>query len=185
MKMLNLIRNLFKRKPPTHPIDDLIALTGEQNVSIWNGVNYSGEFMFKDPQDKSGEFGDPKKTPWLRVGFGCYESGYGDWGGGFSKAQDSMVKILVDKNLCIRDVIREIPFPGQSFDKKIEQKLDNLLQFIKPGDKFATANPKLLEWLNNIFAVPEDIRYAHCASLERIFNRSWEQAKWLFEKERY
>lgn len=183
MKMLNLIRNLFKRKPPTHPIDDLIALTGEQNVSIWNGVNYYGEFMFKDPQDKSNAWGDPKKTPWLRVGFGCYESGYGDWGGGFSKAQDSMVKILVDKNLCIRDVIRGIPFLGKSEDEKLWKNINRLFVSIKPGDKFATANPKLLEWLNNIFAVPEELRYAHCASFGDVFNRSWEREKWHFEKE--
>lgn len=181
-KILSLFKHLF-RKTHTFPIDQLITLTGEENVAIWNGVNYCREFMFKDPNDKSNAWGDAKKTPWLQIAFGRYVSGYGDWGGGFDRCCEPMVKIRIDEHLAIRDIIRESPFSGTSIDAKKEKKVNSCLSHIKVGDALMTENTKLVEWISNIFKVPEDVRYAHCAFIGGVLNKSWEREKWQFEKD--
>lgn len=38
---------------------------------------------------------------YLEIGFGRIYSGYGDWGGGFDRASDSAIKMIIDKDLKI------------------------------------------------------------------------------------
>ena len=57
-------------------IDKIIRLVGEDKVSMWNGMNWGGEYMFK----LNDEFVKAEQNPLIQVGFGEYISGYGDWG---------------------------------------------------------------------------------------------------------
>ena len=179
--MFDKIKNLFNLKLYRNPIDELIDVTGDRNLSIWNGVNYCGECMFRDPQFPY-DCGDKGKTPWLQIGFGVYVSGPGDWGGGFSKTSSPMVKILIDKDFVIKDVLRESPYyNGKKPDCRQEKKIASLLRRIRPNDRFQTSNSQLSEWIANIFAVPENRRYAHCAYIAEVLDSSWEREKWLFD----
>ena len=94
-----------------------------------------------------------------------------------------MVKIRIDKHLAIRDIIRESPFLGTIYDAKKEKKVNSCLGHIKVGDALMTENTKLVEWISNIFNIPEDVRYAHCAFIGGVLNKSWEREKWQFEKD--
>jgi len=84
----------------------------------------------------------------LEVGFGRSTSGYGDWGGGFEYATDSILKIVIDRDHNIIESsthsfynskdsqLAEIPA------KKIKDRL---------GDVLIIENPLLKECVDSIF----------------------------------
>lgn len=163
--MFKLLAKLFKK-----PIDKLITVTDGQ-VAIWNGINYSQEYMLKFPD---GKWLDPKEHPWIKVAFGQYRSGYGDWCGG-DYSCDDMVKFFIDKDLIIRNIIRNSPYyNGPRVNRRQERAIDRILQRIKIGDKFETRDANVMQWIKSFFAFPVYLRYRHCLSVDDALNRKCE-----------
>lgn len=149
-------------------VDALIRYAGEDTVVVWNGMNLYGSFMFK----KNDEFvDDPAKLPVLSIGFGIWESGYGDWGGGFSHQTCSVIKIYVDEDLHIVDKIWHDPYyNGPKPKRSYLRKMRKFFQKLKIGDDLDTVNVKLLDRLRQIFAMPIEERYAHYIRCEPLID---------------
>ena len=153
------------------PIDKLIKVTGG-HVDIWNGINYSKEYMLKYP---GGDFLDPKEHPMIKVAFGRYRSGYGDWCSGGDYTSDNMVKFFIDENFVIRNIIRNDPFYNGPRPKRSQERaIDRILQRIKIGDKFETHDANVMQWIKSFFTFPVYLRYRHCLSVEDALNRKCE-----------
>lgn len=166
MNLFARIADLFERLK-YKPLDKLILHLGMQHVSLWNGVNYSREFMFFY---KRGTGCTPSLYPYLKIKLGEYTSGYGDWGGGFDRCVDSVVDIYIDDKWIIRHIDRKDGFyNGPKPSAKFEKKTDKLLKKIKVGDKFETylfsaLNPFIIEF----FSHPVEARYNSIISAEKI-----------------
>ena len=170
-------RRMKKRFKNVLPIDGLIY-SADNLVSIWNGMNYYGEFMITAPvtdPSKPTAWGTPENTPWIQLGFGIYESGYGDWGGGFSRTQDDMVKVCIDKDMILRKVERISPYYNgpkmTEKQKETERELDFLVDRIHIGDKFQTNVENLTRWVDKLFSYPPEERYKHAAKIEDILHK--------------
>lgn len=162
--MFKLLAKLFKK-----PIDKLITVTDGQ-VAIWNGINYSQEYMLKFPD---GKWLDPKEHPWIKVAFGQYRSGYGDWCGG-DYSCDDMVKFFIDKDLIIRNIIRNSPYyNGPKANRRQERAIDRIMKHLKIGDRFKTDNECLMQWIHGFFNVPVEKRYEHCGSVDDALSREF------------
>ena len=141
-------------------VDRIIKLVNK--VSIWNGVNYNHEFMFK----LNGEWVKPEQNPVIQLGFGEYVSGYGDWGGGFTHSRDDIIKVWVDKDLVVKDKLFNGPFyNGPDIEKSLKRKLRRQFDKIKIGKKLPVKNEMILAALRDLFDLPVEQRYKETKKL--------------------
>lgn len=178
------------------PIDAMIDVVPDNLVSMWNGVNYYGEFMTKDPAHPD-KFGSYKTTPWIQIGIGRYYSGYGDWGGGFSHTQCDAVKIIIDQDRIIRDVVDNGPFYNGPSNIRGHRNRDDLynpmqdymvaltvhhfFEQLKIGDRLQTSNDQLNKWIDKFFSYHPEKRYAHCARVDDIMNKDTDYVWSVFD----
>ena len=181
------LRRMKKRFKNVLPIDGLIY-SADNLVSIWNGMNYYGEFMITAPvtdYSKPTVWETPENTPWIQLGFGEYHSGYGDWGGGFSHTKDDMVKVCIDKDMIIRKVERISPYYNgpkmTEKQKETELELDFLVDHIHIGDKFQTNVENLTRWVDKLFSYPPEKRYKHAAKIEDILHKEPSRIEFLLK----
>lgn len=163
MNLLNKLKDHIKFLRMS-TIDKLISICGLEHTSIWNGVNYYGEFTFDDSSSRY----DRSKivSPWLKIRLGRYVSGMGDWGGGFEYTSTSKVALYVDENSRIVKIDRGRPYyNGPKYDRKIDKKIDALLKEIKVGDvldfEAITTCPLLGQFKDLFFKYRPEVRYAH------------------------
>ena len=123
--------------------DKIIRLTGgNKYVSLWNGMNLSREFMLKD---KDGKFTTPCNLPYLKIGFGQYTSGRGDWGGGFEYSCWPIVSVFIDERRIARDIEIEMPDSrGSASANQLDIRLARKLARRAIGKKFISDNRDLM-----------------------------------------
>ena len=149
------------------PVDKLIELTGVNNVTIWNGINYNSEYRLA-PSDMKEFDCKPTEFPFIRIGIGRYVSGYGDWVGG-DYAACSIVEITIDEYKNIRRVERNSPYyNGKGLPYKVEKKIDRLFELLKDERLLNTTNSYLLEWIRAMFEIEPEVRYKHCFHVDDI-----------------
>ena len=149
------------------PIDKLIELTGVNNVTIWNGINYNQEYSLA-PSDMKEFDCNPTEFPFIRIGIGRYVSGYGDWVGGDLESC-SIVEITIDEYKNIRRVERNSPYyNGKRLPYKVEKKIDRLFELLKDERLLNTTNSYLLEWIRAMFEIEPEVRYKHCFHVDDI-----------------
>ena len=160
-------------------IDRIISLTGGINhVTLWNGVNFSREFMFKNQDDK---FDTPENLPYLKIGFGQYISGRGDWGGGFEYSCWPIVSVFIDKDLVIRDV--EIESEDGRGSASVPRRKANAAKKIANllvGHKFFSKNERLNYAINWFFNRSVAERYSHYWNIKmRMFSLVIDRDRYL------
>lgn len=84
---------------------------------------------------------------YLEIGFGRIYSGYGDWGGGFDRASDSAIKMIIDKDLKI---IKSLVGYYTGCDTKTYRTAQELHRRLKTN--LVVKNPVLLKILHEIFS---------------------------------
>lgn len=165
-KIVNWFRGLKKS-----PVDKLIELTGVNNVTIWNGINYNQEYRLA-PSDMKEFDCKPTEFPLIRIGIGRYISGYGDWVGGDYESC-AIVEITIDEYRNIRRVKRNSHYyNGGSFPAKIEKKIDKLVERLENDHILNTINSQLLKWIKAMFDIEPEVRYKHCFHVDDILCRN-------------
>lgn len=153
-------------------IDKIIRLVGEDKVSMWNGMNWGGEYMFK----LNDEFVKAEQNPLIQVGFGEYISGYGDWGGGFSHAKDDIIKVWVDNDLIVKDKLFNDPFyNGPGIKKCLKWRLERQYNKIKIGERLPVTNRKLRAAIDGMFMLPLEKRYEYCHRWDNLLTSDWDR----------
>ena len=148
-------------------VDRIIKLVDKNKVSIWNGVNYNREFMFK----LNDEWVKPEQNPVIQLGFGEYVSGYGDWGGGFTHSKDDIIKVWVDKDLIVKDKLFNDPYyNGPDIKKLLKWKLRRQFDKIKIGKKLPVKNERILAALRGLFDMPIEQRYKEIIHRGNLMN---------------
>lgn len=162
--MFNLFKKFFG--PKLSVIDKMIQFFGPSTVCIWNGINYSQEYMIPMSGRKPKDWKDPN-FQWIKIGFGAYFSGSGDWAGGFTNESCSVIGIWIDKDRNIMRVERERPYENgrPHLNEKLIDKLYNQLLDVR---KFATANEELNAWIQTYFDATPRARYWHCCHKTEI-----------------
>ena len=156
------------------PVDKLIAILGEDTVSIWNGITYGGNY--KLALSGVAEYScDPRVFQFIRIGIGYYYSGCGDFiGGDYEKCP--VIEITIDRYLNIRNVKRNTAYyNGKSKPPKIERKIDALKAKLKIMSKLATSRSRLKTWIQAMFEIDQSIRYSAIYSAESILTTNWDR----------
>lgn len=112
-----------------------------KSAYIRNGVGYgfvSDEYLYNNCL--------------LEIGIGGVTSGYGDWGGGFSQASDSPLKVIIDRNFIIHKVSTASFYNSES-SKKVEKIAKKLSKKLKIGEKFKVTNKEFKNGIKQIFSV--------------------------------
>lgn len=87
---------------------------------------------------------------WLEVGFGRTTSGYGDWGGGFSQATTSPLKLVIDRDFNIIKSSTD-SFYNSPESKRVEQIAEKLRKRL--GKRLLIKNSILHKCVISIFGV--------------------------------
>lgn len=127
----------FKRKVTDKKIFKKLG----RKVYIRNGVGYgfiSEEFLYDNG--------------YIEIGFGRSTSGYGDWGGGFSRATTCPLKVVIDKDYIIRD-IKTDSFYNSDSSKRLERVAEGLADDLKVGKKLIVKDEELKEGIDAILEV--------------------------------
>jgi len=88
----------------------------------------------------------------LELGFGRVESGYGDWGGGFSRATDSPLKITIDRNYIIQKLDTG-SFYNSKESQRVEAKAMKLMGKLKAGIKLIIKDKELKNSVDTILDI--------------------------------
>ena len=163
------------------PVDKLIAILGEDTVSIWNGVNYSHEYKLA-PDGMQYYSCVPEEYELIRIGIGKYYSGYGDFVGGDYESC-SVFELTIDRFQQIRRIERNHAYyNGKPLPQRIEKKVDKLVKKIQLVSTLSTRRPRLEHWVDTIFNIEACIRYSTAYSVENILTKNWDRVNKMREQ---
>lgn len=156
------------------PVDKLIAILGEDTVSIWNGVTYGGKYKLA-PSGVAEYSCNPRVFPFIRIGIGYYYSGYGDFVGG-DREKCPIIEITIDRHLDIRNVKRNTAYyNGKPKPPRIERKIDALKSKLKIMSTLTTSRSRLKTWIEAMFGIDPSIRYSTAYLVESILTKNWDR----------
>ena len=115
----------FKRKPKQELsfFDKLVDLIGSDVLEVYNGITYSQSRIARTGDEEPIKFGTDE---WFKIKIGKFVSGYGDWGGGFSRACCAVAEVYVNTDGRVLHVCACHPYynsPTKEADEKLHEKV--------------------------------------------------------------